>query len=420
MKIAFISTYARNGGAALSAWRTAEALRSQGTKVTTVVREEKTNIPQVESAYQGMSRYLAYGKEAYERLQFARRESSKDIRFYYSFPHIGTNIHQLKSIQEADVLHLHWIHKAFLSLRGLKKLHQLGKPIIWQLHDMWAFTGGCHYSSHCRNFEQACGNCWYLKQPRDHDLSHRFWKDKSKAYAQMDFHFVTSSEWLAREALQSSLLRNRPVQAIPTPIDTDLFKPMNQPQILKGLQLDPNRKQLLFVAMNIAEKRKGFTYLKKALILLKEKYPKVAEQIDLLVMGKAQESAYQDLPYPVKYLGRLSDPQKIAEAYNAADLYLMPSLEDNLPNTILETLACGTPVVAFETGGIPEMVTHEQQGFIAPKRDAEALAHGIHWFLSDPERELQVAESARQKALKQYSYPAIAQQYLNLYQSLLT
>lgn len=415
MKIAFISTYAKTGGAALSAWRTAEALRSQGMDVQTVVREEKQVIENVTPAYRGLNRYQAFGKEAYERIRFATQESSKDIRFYYSFPDIGTNIHQLAAIQEADVLHMHWIHKGFLSLKSLKNLSDLGKPVIWSLHDMWAFTGGCHYSSHCRNFEQECGNCWYLKRPSDADLSHRYWKEKSAAYNNLNIQFVTSSKWLASEAKQSSLLGNKPVRAIPTAIDTDLFKPMDQKNILEKLGQNPNRKQLLFVAMNIAEKRKGFEYLKEALIILHKQNPTLAAEIDLLVMGKAQESAFEDLPYPVKYLGRLSDPQSIAEAYNAADLYLMPSLEDNLPNTILETLACGTPVVAFETGGIPEMVTHEQQGFIAPKKDSKQLAHGIEWCLSDPEREKRIAEAARQKALDHYSYPIIAKLYTDLY-----
>lgn len=411
MKVAFISTF-RRGGAGRSAWRTAQAVAQQGIEISFVLRIQEKEHPMVMSACTGWRQPYAKILEWYERLRFIRKASSKEVRFFFSLADVGQDISQVPAIQEADVLHLHWVHKGFLSLKSFRQLQALGKPIVWSLHDMWAFTGGCHYAGSCKAFEKECGHCWYLKNPSEKDLSHQIWKAKAQTYAKLPWQIVTSSEWLGELARSSSLLGDFPVQALPTPVDTELFRPLPKKAIREKLQLPSDKRLLLFAAMNVADPRKGFRYLEEALQQLGD-----LQGVELLVMGKAEPSAFEQIPFQVHYLGYLSGEQAIAEAYNAADFFIMPSLEDNLPNTILESLACGIPTVAFATGGIPQMVAHQETGYLARFKDAEDLAAGIRWALA-ADYEYHSA-AARQKAEQDYSNTTIGAAYEKLYRQLL-
>lgn len=411
MKVAFISTF-RRGGAGRSAWRTAQAVAQAGIDTSFVVRIKEKEHPMVTGACKGWRQPYAKALEWYERLRFIRQASSKEVRFFFSLADVGQDISQVPEIQEADVLHLHWVHKGFLSLKSFRQLQALGKPIVWSLHDMWAFTGGCHYAGECSNFQVQCGNCWYLKDPSATDLSHQIWKAKSETYAQLSWQIITSSEWLGELAQSSSLFKNFEVKALPTPVDTTVFRPLDKTTVRQKLGLPTDKRLLLFGAMNVADPRKGFRYLETALQQLSD-----VPDVELLVMGKAEPSAFENIDLQVHYLGYLSGEQAIAEAYNASDFFIMPSLEDNLPNTILESLACGIPSVAFRTGGIPQMIDHQQTGYLAQFKDADDLAKGIRWALQTDYAPL--AAAARAKAERDYSYAAIGATYQQLYTQLL-
>ena len=207
--------------------------------------------------------------------------------------------------------------------------------------------------------------------------------------------------------------------SIPNPIDTAAFKPLEataRQQVREALGIRPGKAALLFVAMKISETRKGFDYLQKALHALKSRHPTL--DFDILVLGKAEAGMAESLPYPTRLLGLLSDPKTIANAYGAADLFVIPSLEDNLPNTVMESLACGTPVVGFNTGGIPEMVEDGIQGLIAPQGDARALEKAIFTILTQGNPE-NMRQAARLKVETHYSEAVVAKRYMDLYQSLL-
>jgi len=287
----------------------------------------------------------------------------------------------------------------------------LGKPVVWTMHDMWPFTGGCHYTAGCTNFQIACGNCAYLKTPKKTDLSNQVWQKKATLYQNKNLHFVTCSDWLNSIASTSSLLKNLPITTIPNAIDTEIFKPK---------EFKPTEKYtILFQAMNLKDKRKGFYYFKKALLHLKEVFPQFAAKIKLLLFGKNSSALLGDLGLEIEDLGLLSNQQAIINCYQKSHLFVIPALQDNLPNTVMESLACGVPVVGFNTGGIPEMVSHKVNGYIAEQKNITDLAKGIKWVLEDSKRYQTLAIEARKKVESNYAYNIVSTKYANLYQSLI-
>ncbi len=414
MKIALINTSDIQGGAAIACYRLAKALdEREGVKVNMLVKEQLAKDSFIINANDGKFKALKGQVQfALEKLSFIPYESSKSIRFFFSNPNVGQDISELPVIQEADILHFHWINKGFLSFRSIEKLLALGKPIVWTLHDMWAFTGGCHYSKSCTNFTFKCGNCHFLKHPSDTDLSNTIWKKKKAIYKKGKLQMVTCSKWLKSVAETSSLLESVEVNSIPNPIDTTIFKPAKSNK-------ENGKYVILFQAMNINDKRKGLHYFLEALTILKKENPTFAEKIQLLIFGKDKSDALAGIDYDVRYLGMLSNQASIVKAYNQCDIFVIPSLEDNLPNTVMESLACGKPVVAFNTGGIPEMVTHQENGFIAPQMNAAELAKGIVWTLENNERYQQLSENARAKVIGHYTNAVVARRYITLYQSIL-
>jgi glycosyltransferase involved in cell wall biosynthesis len=400
MNILLLNTY-RHGGAGVAARRLQAALNAEAG-----VRADLL------SASDAGSRWPFYA----ERLSFLPFERDASVRFSFSLANFGHDLRKLPLVRQADVLHLHWINQGMLSLKQISQLAALGKPLVWTLHDMWPFTGGCHYSGACMAYRSGCGNCPYLRSPGPNDLSSRILARKATLFPP-DMQFVTCSRWLAQTAISSSLLAQSTIRAIPNPIDTALFHPLPEDQrqaFRRQVGIQPGAQVLLFVAMNVKEERKGFGYLKEALHYLKQSNPGLP--LELLVMGKCGPDLVEGLPYPAHLLGMLSQQEDLLQAYGSADVFVIPSLEDNLPNTVMESLACGTPVAGFATGGIPEMVEHDLQGQIAPQRDSRSLAEGIARILSDPG---QMRENARRKVLETYANKVVARQYLDLYRSLL-
>lgn len=402
MNVLLLNTYA-HGGAGIACRRLQGALQESGLSAGLLTAEDLGN------------RWPFYA----ERLSFVPYERDKSVRFSFSPANFGKDLLRHPLVQKADVLHLHWINQGFLSLKTIGQLAALGKPLVWTLHDMWAFTGGCHYSRGCEGYKNACGNCPYLCRPGPHDLSHKIWSRKKKFFPP-GIRFVTCSEWLAGVARSSGLLHDYEVRAIPNPVDTTTFKPLSQPErddfrAQKGISRGAF--VLLFVAMNVNETRKGFSFLSEALQYLRTQRTDL--QLEIVVLGKSGPEALKTLPYPVHALGMVRDPETLARAYGAADVFVIPSLEDNLPNTVMESLACGTPVAGFKTGGIPEMAGHLQEGFIAPQGDAQGLANGIYEVLKGKRPLAEYRKAARRKVETHYSNEIVAARYLGLYQEVL-
>ena len=437
MRVTLLSTYHLFGGAGVAATRLHRAFQKQtvlgspveSTMLVGVPNRLETHRPEPGVVYLAnnfLAEQTAFGRFVAERLYFLPYERSPSVRFQFSPGRFGTNLDFHPAIQQADVLHLHWINFGFLSLSSLRNLFDLGKPVVWTLHDQWAFTGGCHYTHGCDHFLTHCRQCPYLKKPGDQDLSYRVFEKKLMLFRDANVHFVTPSHWLAEAGLSSHLLGNLPFTVIPNTIDQQVYRPLYQDEDDEpmaraqlantqfGLPLTGNPR-ILFGTANVTDTRKGFAYFAESLKLLAQQHPALKPEI--LVFGKGRSYLLNELPYPVRHLGLLTTEEDVVAAYNAADVMVVPSLEDNLPNTILEALSCGTPVVGFRTGGIPEMIDHKQTGYLADAGSAQQLADGLAFMLTHPEPAV-LRQNARQFAEDRYSEAVITRQHVELYKQL--
>lgn len=418
MKVALINTYLK-GGAGIACQRLSEALRKNNVEAQTLTQDEIENSPYIfsitKNAFNKLGNKIRLTKEL---LPLIPRLKSREDLFKFSIGKEGVDITDNPLVRNADIIHLHWINQGFLSIENIHQLKKLNKPLVWTLHDMWAFTGGCHYSKGCLAYENECNYCPYLKNASATDLSNRVWKKKKSLFKDLDITFVACSDWLKETALRSRLLKEAKVVSIPNPIDHEAFKAIDAKTARVRLNLSENSKVILFGAMNVEDKRKGFSYLLNALNILAEKFPETGNEIELAVFGELKNTSTITLPFQVKNLGLLRSKEAIINAYSAANVYVIPSLEDNLPNTVMESLSCSTPVAGFNTGGIPEMIDHNRNGYIAAFKSAEDLANGIHHLLYKAE-EKALREESRKKVVNYYSEKIVAEKYTKLYTEIL-
>jgi glycosyltransferase involved in cell wall biosynthesis len=419
-RVVIVNTSSNTGGAAIAAKRLLIALNKQPKiEAKMLVRDGNATQNIIITTNSRWKKFLNFVRFAWERFIFVLLEKSKEVRFLFSLANTGEDIAEQPVIKNADIIHLHWINGGFLSLKSIKKLLQLNKPIVWTLHDMWLFTGGCHHSGECNNFMQQCGNCNFIKFPVSRDISHRIWKRKEKIFKQSaNIIVVTCSSWLRGKAMESSLLANKCIVSIPNPIDTEVFKPIDKILCREKLDISETKKYILFAAANVNNYFKGFSYFTDSLQLLLHDHPDIKDKIEILVVGRIKnKEIFTSIPLSYRVLGTANE-EKMILIYNACDIYVTSSLQENLPNTIMEAFACGTPVVGFNIGGIPEMIDHRKNGWLATFKSADSLAEGIYWTLFEADSS-QLSANARDKAMKEYNEDRIAREYLNLYQQLL-
>lgn len=412
IKVLLINTNDSNGGAAIACRRLMDALSKEGIGVKMLVLDKVTGDPRITPLVSTLARRMRR-RFAFlgERLQiFLQNRFSRARLFTVSTASLGFDISDHPLVREADVIHLHWINHGFLSLDGIDRLLRLGKPVVWTMHDLWEATGICHYPGNCGRFTAACGACPLLESTDTNDLSARILQQKKEIIPLSGIHFVGCSEWLTRQARQSALSDGNYYHTIPNPIDLSLFSPgsREEARCLLGLPID--KKLILFGAANAADKRKGIDYLTGATHLLANR----ADEIELVMCGKFKQPADNRFGLKVHEMGFIADPGTMITLYRAADLFVTPSLEDNLPNMIMEAMACGTPSVGFATGGIPEMITHLQNGYLARYCCAEDLAEGIVQVLKMP----QAGAEARRFAETHYAPHLVAHRYLSVYNDL--
>jgi glycosyltransferase involved in cell wall biosynthesis len=413
LKIVLLSYHNQNGGAGIACGRLYTALKKAGHQVHYLVQEKTRNDDSIALSNSIWSKLMAFIRFVGERLYFRFFEKDKSISFLFNPGIFGTDISQHPLIKDADIIHLHWVNFGFLSIQNIRQLTELGKPIFWTLHDMWAFTGGCHHSGDCDRYKEFCGQCKFLKQPSFHDLSHRLWREKVFAFESDNLRFIPCSNWLAKKAKESSLLMRHEIHAIPNAIDLTIFKSLDKNLAKKNLQLSIDKSYLLFVAMRVSAPNKGFEYLKSALEIWKNSHPNDANKTEVLIIGEVSNIELLDsLPLAHKVLGKITDEKQMVEIYNASDVFITPSLEENLPNTIMEALSCGTSCLGFEVGGIPEMIDHLSNGYVAKFKDKEDLANGIQVCL---ENKLEFGRKAREKAEQNYAEMHISDKHVQLY-----
>lgn len=413
MRVLIINTSERTGGAAIAAGRLLEALKNNGLKAKMVVRDKQSDKLNVIGL---PNNWFTVAKFVWERvIIWGANTFRRNNLFAVDIANTGTDITTLPEFQQADVIHLHWINQGMLSLKDIGKILRSGKPVVWTMHDMWPFTAICHHARSCDNFEKECQSCPFIYGGGGkHDLSNRTFKNKKKLYGIAPITFVGCSQWLSNQAAKSALIGSESVVTIPNPINTNLFKPRNKDEARTLCQLPKDKKLILFGSVKISDKRKGIDYFIESCDLLAKKHPELKDNIGIVVFGKGSEQLKDVLPFPVYSLDYVNDDHKLVLVYNAVDLYVTPSLEENLPNTIMEAMACGVPCVGFNVGGIPEMIDHLHNGYVAQYKSAEDLANGIFWTLKESEYK-SLSDEAHRKVATTYSEGNVAKRYIEVY-----
>jgi len=321
----------------------------------------------------------------------------------------------IQEIVDADIINFHWVAGALDYASAVLALRH--KPIVWTLHDMNPFTGGCHYAGDCLKYTSSCGACPQLGSDVVEDHSRKIWAQKRYAAENLNIHVVTPSRWLGRCARQSAIFSHRPVQIIPNGFPLDTFKPYSKSQVRKASNLPESAKIILFGADTVTNRRKGFAYLLGALNRFQLKD---GHDIILVTFGTLPEGIKIPSKYQLYHSGQITDENQLAMIYSAADIFIIPSVEDNLPNTVAEALACGTPVVGFDIGGVPDMVEHRQNGYLARPQDVADLISGINWVLSAYEEGVDFARRCRRVAEEKFALNTQALAYQELYERLLS
>ena len=414
MRVLIVNTSERTGGAAVAANRLMEALNNNGVKAKMLVRDKETDhltVAGLPSSWRHQWNFIWERFVIWLHLHL-RREHLFEI----DIANAGTDITNLPEFQEADVIHLHWVNQGMLSLKGIRKILTSGKPVVWTMHDIWPATAVCHYSRGCEQYHSQCNKCPLL--PGD-SLAKQVWNRKEQLLGGQRITYVCCSNWLADDARMSALLKEQRIVSIPNAIDTRLFRPLDKQQARQTMELPIDCRIILFVSQRVTDPRKGISYFVEAVRRLVQQYPEMKENTGVAILGGHAEEVASQLALPSYPLGYVSNPSRIVSVYNAADVFVLPSLEDNLPNTIMEAMACGVPCVGFRVGGIPEMIRHQENGYVAKECDADDLAQGIRYVLADDDYETLSHECLHQVAQK-YSQQSVANRYIEEYQNSMT
>lgn len=405
MKILIVSTSDIQGGAAIAAFRLMNALNANGVQTKILVRDKYSNDDRVVAIGNNVqNKYNFY----WERGKiFLNNRFSRENLFDISIANTGVSITKHPDFKSADVIHLHWINQGMLSLKEIGKILASGKKVMWTMHDMWPFTGICHHAGMCSNFQTSCGNCPYLKTSSKKDLSRKVFQQKKRIYSLGKIQFVACSQWLAELARKSPLTQGHKIVAVPNPIDTEKYFPKNKAETKQILGLPSDKKIVLFAAAKASDKRKGVDYLIDASKRIQNK------DVLFLILGANGDEVARQLSGDSLNMGYVS-PEKMPDIYNAADAFVTPSLQENLPNTIMEAMACGTPCVGFNIGGIPEMIDHKKNGYVAEYKNAESLSEGLLWTLFETDYQ-KLSANAREKVVSEYAEKVIVNRYLKVY-----
>jgi len=418
LRVLHVNTAANSGGAARAAYRLHTGLRRLGHDSFMFVARQSSDDPTVKAFTQPMNlRERLRRRLRRERItrSFARYRRSRPAG-YESFhddrtQHGATPLGQLPS---CDVVNLHWV-AGFVDCQTFLTQVAQHTPIIWTLHDMNPFTGGCHYDDACGRYRARCGACPQLGGNAEGDLSRRVLERKRMALQEIAadrLHIVTPSRWLAEEAGRSTLLGRFSISVIPNGLDTGIFVPRERDVARAALGIPQNAHVVLFVSDSTVNRRKGFPLLNQALAGL-------SDLTNPFLISLGRGAPRLEAPISHAHLGHIGNDRLLALVYSAADLFVIPSLQDNLPNTVLESFACGTPVVGFNTGGIPDMVRSGVTGMLAEAENTEALRDAIAKLLQNPAKRAEMSANCRRVAVEEYALEVQARRYVELYEAMI-
>jgi len=410
-----------DGGASRAAYRIHKGLCSENIDSRMLVLYKKTNDITVFGAYETygkwskkiryniVSRILNKIKKLHLKMMWFKYPNREEMPYFlFGKSQAGDSIKKL----ESDIIHLHWIN-SFINLTE-KELNE--KPIVWTLHDCNPFTGLCHYFINCEKYKTKCGSCPIIKSDYSEDISTINFLKKQKRYNKLNMHIVCPSTWMAEKVKESKLLGNFEVSIIQHGLNTSVFSPIVKHYAKVALKINRNKKVVLYGAIHAKlNKIKGYHYLNEALIKLKEKYS--TDDFQILIFGEAEEVPIND--FETIYLGPINDDRFLSIIYSAADVMVVPSIQEAFGQTASEAMACGTPVTAFATSGLMDIVDHKRNGYLAKPFESDDLANGILWCLEN-NNDGQLSINAREKVMNNYTLDIMTDKYMSLYKSILT
>lgn len=418
MKIAVINKSDSSGGAAVVSRRLTEALRQEGTDARLLVCEKLTNLPFVEKV---ANDFLIRRKFISERLKiFIANGFNRSTLFKIDTGSEGLPLWRHPFVKEADAIIINWVNQGMLSLKGVRKILGLGKPVIWTMHDMWCMTGICHHAGNCRHFLKECGECPLLGQEASPgDLSNKVWSKKNNLYSDASLMkkmaFVAVSNWLGEKSSISSLLRKQRVAVIPNAfkISAAEKRPLSKKEKVR----------ILFGAARIDDPIKGLDTLNEMSHVIRTEYPDIAANLEIAMFGDIRNpELLNDFGLPVVRLGVLHGEMEVKKAYEDADILLSASSYETLPGTLVEAQAYGCIPVSFNQGGQADIITHSDTGYIAPYDSdiatrARNLSKGVMWALSVIENKEAleiICNKMRKNVETKFSYSKIAREYISL------
>jgi glycosyltransferase involved in cell wall biosynthesis len=417
MKILHLSTNDIAGGAARASFRLHWALRKQDYDSTVLVAHRGSDDPTVTA--------LVRSTDLATRLRrrSRRREILREFTSYQATRPTGLEpfsddrsqhaLDLVRQLPPCDVLYLHWV-AGFVDYQSFFGALPRSTTVVWQLHDMNVMTGGCHYDQECGRHMSRCGACPQLGSTDPEDLSRQIWKRKQGVFGALEanrVHIVAPSRWMFDLAKASPLLARFPVTLIPNGVDLEEFAPRDRGVAREVLGIPQEAQVVMFVSDNLTNRRKGFSFLNAALSGMTQ-----ADNLFLLSVGEGKPMV--TAPIPGLHQSHVTSDQWLSMMYSAADLFVIPSLQDNLPNTVLESMACGTPVVGFDVGGIPDMVRSGTTGQLVPVGDSVALGHAITRLLNAPSTCRQMAAECRRVVVEEYSYEFVVRRHAALFDSI--
>lgn len=411
MKILLVNISDTQGGAARAVYRLHRALLTQNINSKMLVQSKSSDDFTVEiisktKIQKGLNR-LRLIIDSFLVRKYKNRTKTLFSPSWFGFSNIVDKINEINP----DIVHLHWICEGMIRIENLAKIKA---PIVWSLHDNWAFTGGCHIKWECEKYEERCGSCPRLGSDRENDLSRWIWNRKKKVFDGLDnLTIIGLSKWMMTCSKKSSLLKDKKHINLPNPIDTKIFKSCDKDKSRELWNLPQDKKLVLFGAMSAtSDINKGFKELSEALHKLTDK------NIEFVVFGSGESKGSQNFGFKTHYLGHLHDDASIVTLYSAADVMIVPSLQEAFGQTASESMACGTPVIAFEHTGLLDIIEHKINGYLAKPFDTTDLANGIEWVLNSEQYD-ELCQNAREKVLKEFDSEIVAQKYIELYKEIL-
>lgn len=410
MKTLIVNTSDTQGGAARAAYRLHKALLASGVDSQMLVNVKVSNDHTVLGPELKIKRIINRLRPTLEAFSLRLYKNRKPAPFTPAWLPSGDIIRKIKQINP-DIVHLNWICGGMM---GIESLAKIKKPIVWSLHDMWAFTGGCHYAADCVKFESGCNRCPVLGSNRKNDLSKKVFDRKRKSFEKMNrLTIIGLSKWLEECAKSSLLFKDKRIVNLPNPIDTDTFKPIEKVIAKDILGLSKNTRLILFGAIGAtSDPRKGFKELCEALAKLE------VNEIELMVFGSNKPSILPVFGFKTHYIGHLYDNISLQVLYSAADVMIVPSLQEAFGQTATESMSCGTPVVAFNATGLTDIVDHKKNGYLAEPFNTTDLANGMAWVINN-ESYNELCENAREKVLVKFDSKVVADKYIKLYEKVL-